>query len=167
MPPCNHEEADTKIVIHVINTLLGCTSALVRTVNTDVLVILVGKFGWLIAERSEADVCLWNGKALHFHQRQQGLHFPWREPSRWPSCVSCTYRIWYHLGVHWKGKALRWASLASVQRSYSNTGVSCWEPLTASECWFTASPAERRKKLLERSYFAGITEQGINLNQQR
>ena len=46
MSPCNHEEADTRIVIHVIQALQsGCTSVLVRTVDTDVVVILFGKFG--------------------------------------------------------------------------------------------------------------------------
>ena len=44
MPPCNHEEADTRIVIHVLHALQsGCKSVVIRTVDTDVVVILVGK----------------------------------------------------------------------------------------------------------------------------
>jgi len=40
----NHEEADTRIVVHVSHALEGgAESVLVRTVDTDVVVILVGK----------------------------------------------------------------------------------------------------------------------------
>lgn len=46
MSNCNHEEADTRIVVHLqdILTADGTVNALVRTVDTDVVVILVGKF---------------------------------------------------------------------------------------------------------------------------
>ncbi|KAG0719349.1 hypothetical protein GWK47_050662 [Chionoecetes opilio] len=45
MPPCDHEEADTRIVVHLQDALeSGCTTCLVRTVDTDVLVILIGKY---------------------------------------------------------------------------------------------------------------------------
>ena len=68
MPPCNHEEADTRIVIHVLHALQsGCTSVLIRTVDTDVVVILVGKFDRLIAERSDADIWIAFGMGEHFH----------------------------------------------------------------------------------------------------
>lgn len=67
MPPCNHEEADTRIVIHVIHALQsGYTRVLVRTVDTDVVVILVGKFGRLIVERSDADVWIAFGMRKNF-----------------------------------------------------------------------------------------------------
>ncbi len=50
MAPCDHEEADTRLLIHVQDALLnGCTNCLVRTVDTDVVVILIGKFHHLIA----------------------------------------------------------------------------------------------------------------------
>ena len=68
MPPCNHEEADTRIVIHVLHALQsGRTSVLIRTVDTDVVVILVGKFDRLIAERSDADIWIAFGMGKHFH----------------------------------------------------------------------------------------------------
>ena len=45
MIPCDHEEADTRLLVHVIDSLnAGCSTCLVRTVDTDVVVILVGKF---------------------------------------------------------------------------------------------------------------------------
>ena len=68
MPPCNHEEADTRIVIHVLHALQSsCTSVLIRTVDTNVVIILVGKFDRLIAERSDADIWIAFGIGKHFH----------------------------------------------------------------------------------------------------
>lgn len=45
MTDCNHEEADTRIVVHVVHAIQdpNVSSVLVRTVDTDVVVILVGK----------------------------------------------------------------------------------------------------------------------------
>ena len=45
MRSCNHEEADTRILVHVKDALAkGARSVLVRTVDTDVVVILVAQF---------------------------------------------------------------------------------------------------------------------------
>ena len=45
MTECDHEEADTRMLIHLLDALQnGCTNCLVCTVDTDVLVILLGKF---------------------------------------------------------------------------------------------------------------------------
>lgn len=47
--PCNHEEADTRIVIHVQDAVQrGATNILVRTVDTDVVIILISCFSILI-----------------------------------------------------------------------------------------------------------------------
>ena len=49
MELCDHEEADTRLFIHLLDALQnGCTNCLVRTVDTDVIVILIGKFHELI-----------------------------------------------------------------------------------------------------------------------
>ena len=43
MQNCNHEEADTRIVVHVMHALQqGAKTIQVSTVDTDVVVILVG-----------------------------------------------------------------------------------------------------------------------------
>ena len=48
MPECNHEEADTRMLIHLQDALKnGATTCLVRTVDTDVIVIIVGKLHYL------------------------------------------------------------------------------------------------------------------------
>ena len=43
------EEADTRLLVHVIDLLsTGCSTYLVHTVDTNVFVILVGKFNYLL-----------------------------------------------------------------------------------------------------------------------
>ena len=43
MPNCNHEEADTRIAVRVLHALQqGLTTVQVRTVDTDVVVVLIG-----------------------------------------------------------------------------------------------------------------------------
>ena len=42
MQACNHEEADTRMLIHLLDAVTnGATTCLIRTVDTDVIVILV------------------------------------------------------------------------------------------------------------------------------
>ena len=45
MPECNHEEEDTRIPIYLKDALENCatTCLVICTVNTDVIVIIVGK----------------------------------------------------------------------------------------------------------------------------
>lgn len=45
MPDCSHEEADTRIVVHILHAVHAeyARKILVRTADTDVIVILVGK----------------------------------------------------------------------------------------------------------------------------
>lgn len=67
MPECNHEEADTHIVIHLVHALeAGASSVMVRTVDTDVVVILVGKFHAIIANSPHADIWVAFGMGKHF-----------------------------------------------------------------------------------------------------
>ena len=57
MLACNHEEADTRIVVHVMHALeQGMKSVLVRTVDTDVIVILVGVCAMLATIQPSADI---------------------------------------------------------------------------------------------------------------
>ena len=45
MPVCTHEEADTRIIVHLFHSVRrGKKKILIRTVDTDVLVILLGEF---------------------------------------------------------------------------------------------------------------------------
>ena len=58
MPECNHEEADTRIVVQVLHAIQvnQAKSVLVTTVDTDVIVILIGKFHHLKAIQPVLDL---------------------------------------------------------------------------------------------------------------
>ena len=57
MGNCNHEEADTRIVVHILHALeQGAKTVLVRTVDTDVVVNLVGKFYDLLKTQPLTDI---------------------------------------------------------------------------------------------------------------
>ena len=57
MQNCNHEEADTRIVVHIVHGLeQGAKTFHVRTVDTDVVVILVATFYDLIVTQPLIDI---------------------------------------------------------------------------------------------------------------
>ena len=57
MPNCNHEEADTRIVGHVLHALQqGLTTVQVRAVDTDVVVVLTGVLHKLLLSQPKADI---------------------------------------------------------------------------------------------------------------
>lgn len=67
MENCNHEEADTRLVVHVLHSLQqGANSILVRTVDTDVIVILAGTFYDLIVTQPLADIWVAFGMGKHY-----------------------------------------------------------------------------------------------------
>ena len=67
MGECNHEEADTRIVVHIQHALQnGAHSLLVRTVDTDVVVILMGKYHNLVANNPEAEIWVAFGLGANF-----------------------------------------------------------------------------------------------------
>ena len=56
---CNHEEADTRIVVHIHHALQqGMKKVEVHFVDTDVIVILIGVFYKLLKTLSSADIIL-------------------------------------------------------------------------------------------------------------
>jgi hypothetical protein len=66
MPNCNHEEEDTRIVVHLQHALHTYNKVIVRLVDTDVLVILVGKFVDLCDLNPESDVWVAFGTGRNF-----------------------------------------------------------------------------------------------------
>ena len=67
MSQCNHEEADTRIIIHVQDSLQrGSNTIMVRTVDTDVVVLLVGHFYSLCDQHPSADIWVAFGTGKHF-----------------------------------------------------------------------------------------------------
>ena len=71
MTQCDHEEADNRMLIHLLDVLgNGCTNCLVCTVDTDVLVILLGKFHHLVALCQDVNVWIAFGSGknyTHYH----------------------------------------------------------------------------------------------------
>ena len=71
MLQCDHEEADTRQVIHLQDSLInGCTSCLVCMVDTDMVVILVGMFHHFVALCREVNIWVAIGsgkKFIYYH----------------------------------------------------------------------------------------------------
>ena len=61
MPECNQEEADTRIVVHILHAIQAdqVKSVVARTVDTNIIVILIGKIHYLRAIQPVLD--LWVG----------------------------------------------------------------------------------------------------------
>ena len=67
MQLCGHEEADTRIVVHLQDALAnGSTTCLVRMVDTDVVVIIIGKFHALPTKHPTADIWIAFGTGKNF-----------------------------------------------------------------------------------------------------
>ena len=57
MPDCNHEEAVTRIIFHTLHALeKGAKTVLVRTVDTEINVILIGIFHALLVVQPSAEI---------------------------------------------------------------------------------------------------------------
>ena len=73
MQNCNQEEANTRIVVHVMHALQqGAKTIEVRTVDTDVVVILVGTFHDLTVTQPIADILVSfsMGKNYRFYHKR-------------------------------------------------------------------------------------------------
>lgn len=67
MPLCDHEEADTRMLVHLQDALdNGATSCLVRMVDTDVVVTTISKFHSLLANHPTADIWIAFGTGKNF-----------------------------------------------------------------------------------------------------
>ena len=67
MSSCDHEEADTRLVVHIVDALnKGQSTCMVRTVDTDVVVILIGKFFHFTTLNPTADIWVAFGTGKHF-----------------------------------------------------------------------------------------------------
>ena len=67
MQSCDHEEADTRMLVHLQDALdTGSTMCFLCTVDTGVLVIVIGKFHELLANHPAADMWMAFGKGKHF-----------------------------------------------------------------------------------------------------
>ena len=86
---CDHEEADTRIALHLYDAInRGARNVLVRTVDTDVIVILIGLFfftsthrlllqyGLLLAPEKISDITILTASSKHWEQiNHKHCHF--------------------------------------------------------------------------------------------
>ncbi len=67
MVPCDHEEADTRLLIHLQDSLQNdSTNCVVHTVDTDVVAILIGKFHYLTTLCQNANIWIAFGTGKSF-----------------------------------------------------------------------------------------------------
>ena len=67
MADSDHEEADTRIVLHVIDALRrGANKIIIRTVDSDDVIILIGQFYIVIDEYPNAVLWVAFGTGKHF-----------------------------------------------------------------------------------------------------
>ena len=75
MQSCDHEEADTRIAVHVLHALnKGYNEKFIRTVDTGVVVILIGLFPDLIAMHPSASI--WIGLGMGKYLQKHPDRFP-------------------------------------------------------------------------------------------
>ena len=61
--PCSHEEADSRMAIHIMNALEeGNNTFLVRSVDSDVVIILLGKLDEIMTRYPDTDIWIRFGK---------------------------------------------------------------------------------------------------------
>ena len=111
MSPCDHEEADTRLLVYLGDALKnGCSTCVVRTVDTDVVVILIGNFHHLIS--INPSVRIWvafgAGNAFTYFHINYIYHSLGRR-SLWLPCVhsfsGCdTTSGFLARGISWHGK---------------------------------------------------------------
>ena len=81
MPPCNQEEADTRMCVHLKDCLeKGARKGYIRTVDTDVIVILAGIFFELQSMYTDLDIIMgsnWHGKTFSVLPHEQHLPISW------------------------------------------------------------------------------------------
>ena len=81
MATCNHEEADTRMLVHMLDAVANdAITGLVRTVDTDVIVIFVGMLNCLLLVNPACDIWVAFGSGKNFHYihigKEKSMAFP-------------------------------------------------------------------------------------------
>ena len=115
MEICTHEEADTRIMVHILHAIQqGAKKIIVRTVDTDVLVILIGQFFYLQHLCSLIDlwIAFGVGKNYCFYSINHiALYLGERTPNALPmfhAFTGCDTTSFFR-----KGKKIAWQSWKS------------------------------------------------------
>ena len=124
MPDNDHEEADTKILLHLQNALqTGSCACLVRTVDTDVIVIITGKFRKLQAILD----CFRHRKEFHVLSHQCRCSSPWRGKVYSPPHFPQLHRLRHGLCLFWQRKTVCMGCMEMLSCSNRGLQVHCRE----------------------------------------
>ena len=117
MPECNHEEADTRMLIHVQDALEnGATTCLVHTVDTDVIVIIVGKLH-LREQHPAADVWIAFGTGRNFKYLHINAKCSGKRKGHSTTHFSLSYWLCYNFYLFGKGRSQHWMH-GNIPRGY-------------------------------------------------
>jgi len=88
LQPCSHEEADTTILLHIKDAMnSGYKDSIIRTVDTDVVVLAVAYFQELdnIGNKHRKSLnCFWHRKKFHIYTSAYG---------KWSTIFPCSVRL--------------------------------------------------------------------------
>ena len=91
---CDHEEADARIVIHVLHALREeARIVLVKTVDSDVVVILITHLFERLSQECEVYVSFGSGKTQSNLEHQGNEHGPWSPTMHCTSAMDCPHRL--------------------------------------------------------------------------
>ena len=117
MPNCNHEEADTWIVVHITHALeQGAKTIYVRIVDTDVVIILAGAFFYLIVTQPLTSIWVAFGMGKHYRFYHINAMYPaWGASISSITGVSCLFGLRYDISLQRQEQEVGMAGLASIQ----------------------------------------------------
>ena len=120
VPNCSHEEADTRVVVHILHALKqGWKTIQVRTVDTAVVTMLVGTYHDLALTQPFGDiwVIFWHRQALQILQHKYHLYKPQRAKIRRAAYIPCFLWLRHKSAFKGKGKKSVWKVGMSMGRS--------------------------------------------------
>ena len=103
MSPCDHEEADTRLLVHLGDALKnGCNTCVVRTVDTDVVVILIGKLHHLLSINPSVKIWVAFGTGKHSLTSISILStILWERTNLWHCLCSTAFQVVIRYQVFW------------------------------------------------------------------
>ena len=149
VPNCSHEEADTRVVVHILHALKqGWKTIQVRTVDTAVVTMLVGTYHDLALTQPFGDiwVIFWHRQALQILQHKYHLYKPQRAKIRRAAYIPCFLWLRHKSAFKGKGKKSVWKVGMSMGRSQKH--LSIWHATRSSCCMLTLHISKRLRNWL-------------------
>ena len=137
MDDCNHEEADTRIMVHIWHALEhGAETVLVRTVDT-----CCGHPCRLVLSSCHHPTIVWfldhirYGEKLQAVSHQQYLWESGGTPIMSPISIPCFFWLWYDICIQRKREEISVASLAGLWWRYGNIRLPGQASIYAAGRW--------------------------------